>query len=265
MKKCFSPHKRLACLIVSQIFTFFAYAQDTGFDEWNNKDEAENYTARHECSFVQAGDKFYLMGGRENPKTIDVYDYTTNTWRQITDSPPVEFNHFQATEYKGFIWVIGAFKSNAYPNEAPADYIWAFDPVNEEWIQGPEIPENRKRGSAGLVLYNDKFYIAGGNTIGHSGGYVNWFDVYDPATGTWTPLADAPRARDHFHSAVIGDKMYLAGGRLSGGEGGVFGPTIPEVDVYDFLTGTWNTLPADQNIPTPRGAATVASFNDKLV
>ncbi|MGB7395118.1 MAG: kelch repeat-containing protein, partial [Pricia sp.] len=236
---------------------------------WNDKDENENYTARHECSLVQAGGKFYLMGGRENTKTIDVYDYTTDTWTQIVDSPPVDFNHFQATEYQGLIWVIGAFTDNVFPNEQPAEYVWAFDPANEEWIQGPEIPAERRRGSAGLVVYNDKFYISGGNTIGHNGGYVSWFDEYDPATGTWTPLMDAPRPRDHFHAAVIGDKMYLAGGRLSGSPDPniveTFKPVIPEVDVYDFTSGTWSTLPSDQNIPTPRAAASVASLNGKLL
>ncbi len=233
--------------------------------QWTDKNENENYTPRHECSLVQAGDKFYLMGGRENGKTIDVYDYKTDTWTQIVDSPPLEFNHFQATEYEGLIWVIGAFTDNGYPNEQPAEYVWAFDPANKEWIQGPEIPENRRRGSAGLVIHNGKFYISGGNTIGHNGGYVNWFDEYDPATGTWTPLADAPHARDHFHAAVIDDKMYLAGGRLSGSGGGVFNPTVPEVDVYDFTNGSWSTLPVAQNIPTPRAAAAVANLNGKLL
>ncbi len=232
---------------------------------WTNKDEAENYTARHECSFVQAGDKFYLMGGRENAQTIDVYDYTTNTWTQIPESPPVEFNHFQATEYKGLIWVIGAFKTNAYPNEEPSEYVWAFDPVKTEWIQGPEIPVNRRRGSAGVVIHDNKFYISGGNIMGHNGGYVPYLDEYDPSTGVWTPLADAPRARDHFHAGVIGDKMYLAGGRLSGGDEGVFKPTIAEIDVYDFTTDTWSTLPAAQNIPTPRGGATTVNFRNKLI
>jgi hypothetical protein len=31
-------------------------------DVWIDKAEDESYTARHECSFVQAGDKFYLFG-----------------------------------------------------------------------------------------------------------------------------------------------------------------------------------------------------------
>ncbi len=232
---------------------------------WADKNESENYTARHECSFVQAGSKFYLMGGRENAKTLDIYNYATNSWTALTNSAPVEFNHYQATEYQGLIWVIGAFKDNLFPNEAPEEYVWAFDPATQQWIKGPEIPSARRRGSSGLAVYNDKFYIVGGNTIGHNGGYVNWFDAYDPATGTWTTLANAPRARDHFHVAVIGNKLYAAGGRLSGGTGGTFKPVIPQVDVYDFNTKNWSTLPAVGNLPTPRAAAAVVNYNGKLL
>lgn len=232
--------------------------------QWADQTDDENYTARHEASFVQAGDKFYLFGGRENSQDLDVYDYQTKTWSTIPASAPKEFNHFQATEYQGLIWVIGAFQTNNFPDELPADFIWTYNPATDIWIQGPEIPDSRKRGSSGLVMYNDKFYVIGGNTIGHNGGYIPWFDEFDPATGTWTPLADAPRARDHFHAAVIGDKLYLAGGRLSGGDGGTFAPLIPEVDVYDFTTGTWTTLPAGQNLPTPRGAASVGVFQNEL-
>lgn len=232
---------------------------------WTDKNENLNYTARHENSFVQAGDKFYLMGGRENAQTIDIYDYGTDTWTSLSNSAPFEFNHFQATEYKGLIWIIGSFKTNAFPNEIPAEFIWMFDPASQEWIQGPEIPTNRRRGSSGLVVYQDKFYVVAGNTDGHDGGYVPWFDVYDPSTGTWTALTDAPRARDHFSAVIIGDKLYVAGGRLSGGAGGVWAPTIAEVDVYDFTTGSWSTLPSGQNIPTPRGGAATVNFNNKLV
>src|SRR5690606_38148818 len=128
---------------------------------WTEKDEDLNYTARHESSSVQAGTKFYLMGGRENSRTIDVYDYTSNSWTALGNSAPETFNHFQATEYQGLIWVIGAFKTNNFPTEVPADYIYIFDPAKEEWIQGPEIPESRRRGSAGLVVHNEKFYIVG--------------------------------------------------------------------------------------------------------
>ena len=232
---------------------------------WTDKDENENYTGRHENSFVQAGDKFYLMGGRENSRTVDIYDYASDSWTSLVDSAPFEFNHFQAIEYQGLIWVIGAFSTNAFPNEVPANHIWMFNPATQDWIQGPQIPTNRRRGSSGLVVYNDKFYVIGGNTDGHDGGFVAHFDEFDPATGIWTPLTDAPRARDHFTAAVIGDKLYAAGGRLSGGNQGVWKPVIAEVDVYDFTSNTWSTLPIGQNLPTPRGGASTVNFNNKLI
>lgn len=228
---------------------------------WVDKDENENYVARHECSFVQAGKTFIMFGGRESAQQLDIYDYASNTWSQ-GNSAPVEFNHFQATEYQGVVWVIGAFEDNGYPNESPASHIYMYNPGSNDWIQGIEIPQERRRGGAGLVVHNDKFYILGGNTIGHNGGYVSWFDTYDPASGEWTILSDAPHARDHFHATLVGDKLYAIGGRLSGGDGGVFAPLVAEVDVYDFNSGSWSTL--NTNIPTPRAAPGIATFDNKI-
>ncbi|MCL6260423.1 Ig-like domain-containing protein, partial [Aquiflexum sp. TKW24L] len=237
------------------------------FDSWTPANENQNYTARHENSFVQAGESFYVMGGRENANTIDIYNYKENTWRALSNVAPLAFNHFQAIEYKGLIWVIGAFETNNFPNETPATHIWIFDPVKEQYMQGPEIPLERRRGSAGLVLHNNKFYIIGGNKLGHSGGFVPFFDQFDPATGVWTVLQDAPRSRDHFSAAMIGNKIYVASGRLSGYTDGVFtfGPVIPEVDVFDFDTNSWSTLPSAMNIPTPRAGAVVVNIGNKLL
>ena len=233
---------------------------------WIDMDEAQNYTPRHEASFVQAGDKFYLFGGRENARRIDVYDFNTNSWSWNRDAlAPVEFNHFQATEYEGLIWVVGAFRTNSFPNETPAGSVYVYDPANSSWMRGPDIPNDRRRGSTGLVVYEDKFYVVGGNTIGHNGGFVNWFDEYDPQTGTWTALSDAPHDRDHFHATVADDKLYSIGGRLSGGSGGTFAPLIAEVDVYDFATNRWETLPPESNLPTPRAAAAVANFDGRIM
>ncbi|NHE57394.1 malectin domain-containing carbohydrate-binding protein [Cyclobacterium plantarum] len=233
--------------------------------KWTLKEESTDYSGRHENSFVQAGDKFYLMGGRESSRTIDIYDYAKDEWRSLSNINPHSFNHFQALAYNGLIWVVGAFQTNDFPNEIPASHIWMFDPVNEEWIQGPEIPEERRRGSAGLVEHRGKFYLVGGNTQGHDGGYVSYFDSFDPETGEWTVLADAPRARDHFFATKLGSRMYVISGRQSGGPEGTFAPVLPEVDVYDFNSQTWSTLPAGLNLPTPRAGAIVNNYLDKLI
>lgn len=42
-----------------------------------------------------------------------------------------------------------------------------------------------------------------------------WFDQYDPVTGKWTVLPDAPHARDHAQAAIVDDKLYMLAGRRS--------------------------------------------------
>lgn len=232
-------------------------------DQWIDKNENENYTPRHECSFVQAGDKFIMFGGRESAQKLENYDFKNNTWSVSKNKAPKQFNHFQATFYKGFVWVIGAFKTNKFPKEMPEENIWLYFPPTDTWIKGPEIPKNRRRGGAGLVVFNNKFYLIGGNTIGHNGGYVNWFDEYDPEKNTWTVLENASQARDHFSAAVYNNKLYAAAGRHSGGEGGVFAPLVSIVDVYDFNTKKWSIL--NQDLPTPRAAPSISVFNDELL
>ncbi|MEO0468610.1 MAG: malectin domain-containing carbohydrate-binding protein [Bacteroidota bacterium] len=231
---------------------------------WTSISNATEHIPRHENSLVQAGDRFYLFGGRESPRTLEVYDYTTNTWSTAA-SAPKDFNHFQATTWQGLIWVVCAFEDNGFPNETPESNIHMYDPAADVWIEGPEIPVARRRGGAGTVVYQDKFYVVGGNTIGHNGGYVSWFDVYDPIANTWTSLADAPHERDHFHAVVQGDKLYVIGGRQSGGPGGTFAPLIPQVDVYDFTSGSWSTLSTSADLPTPRAASGTVSFEGEIV
>jgi len=231
---------------------------------WIDKDENENYIARHECSFVQAGTKFYMFGGREFARRLDTYDFANNAWSTSAVAPK-EFNHFQATEYEGLIWVIAAFKHNGFPTEAPAESIWVYDPANDVWMEGPEIPVNRRRGGGGLVVYQGRFYISGGNKIGHKSGYVAWLDEYDPHTNSWTILADAPHQRDHFHAAVVSDKMYAVGGRRTAHPNALFSDTVPEVDVYDFGTGEWLSSNVPDDLPIPRAGAATAVFDGRIM
>lgn len=68
-------------------------------------------------------------------------------------------------------------------------------------------------------------------------------------------------ARDHFHAAVLNDKLYVVGGRDSTAQD-FFTAYVPEVDVYDFSTGTWSTLP---DFTRPRGGTATTVFNGTVV
>jgi hypothetical protein len=236
-------------------------SQVSGNWTFQNTSDGSTCTSRHENSFVECGDRFYLVGGRGN-KPVQAYDPIGKTWKNKV-STPFEMNHMQAVSLNGLIYVVAAF-TGPYPDETPIPDIWIFDPAGNKWYKGPSIPENRRRGSAGVVVRNNKIYIAGGIINGHQDGWVKWFDEFDPSTGAWKVLPDAPRTRDHFHAGLVNNKMYLAGGRRTSGiDGHVFNYTVSEVDVYDFSSGTWSTISG--TIPTPRAGCTAVTTDDELI
>jgi outer membrane protein assembly factor BamB len=224
---------------------------------------AAQITMRHEHGYVKAGSKFYLLGGRGiNP--VDIFDPATGAWTKGASSP-VEMHHFQAVVFENDIYVVGAM-GGAFPKEPPLANIYIYNPANDAWRTGPAIPAGRRRGGAGAVLHNGEIYVVAGITNGHYDGHVAWVDAFNPRTGQWRQLPDAPRARDHFHAGIIDGKIYAAAGRRSSAATNqTFQLTVAEVDVFDLATNRWSTLPPAGNIPTPRAGAGAVVMDGRLI
>lgn len=222
-------------------------------------------TGRHETSLVECGGRFYMIGGRESQK-IDRFDPETKTWTRMGVTTPL-IHHFQPVVWDKKIYMVGAM-TGGYPTEPPMQRVQIYDPETDTWTEGDLIPVTRRRGSAGTVVYQNKIYMACGITLGHTSGTNNWFDEYDPATGIWTELPDAPHIRDHFHAVVLNDKLYCIGGRNTSVHtpnfSSFFGAVEQAVDVYDFKTGTWSTLEGG-HLPVGSAAGGVAVLNGLIV
>lgn len=216
---------------------------------------------RHEAAMVTLNDRLYLIGGRK-VKPVDEYNPKTKQWTALA-KPPLEMHHFQAVVVGERIAIIGAF-TGKYPRETPVPNIWFFDPVQNVWEMGPEIPQERRRGSAGVVKDGDDIYIVCGIVDGHWADYVPWLDHWNSRTGEWTVLPDAPRPRDHFHAAMIDGKIVAAGGRTSSAATKqVFNLTIPEVDAFNVNTQQWVTL--REPLPTQRAGTMAVAYDDTLL
>lgn len=246
-------------LLLVCFFVTGAFAQYENYT-WKILETNGNYIPREECDFVLIKDKFYLIGGR-GINDVNIFDPETNTWTSGA-KPPVELNHFQAVVYKDEIYLLGAM-TGRYPHEQPVANIYIYSPKTDTWRIGDEIPADRRRGSGGVVVYKDKFYMVTGILDGHWTGNVTWFDEYDPKTGKWTKLADAPLARDHVRAAVIKDKLYLIGGMQSNTmERKGLANLIDGVDVYDFKKRQWST--ASAKLPTLRAGNTLIAIKNEL-
>lgn len=234
-------------------------AAQCGCWEFQGSSDGSQPTGRHEAAYVEFGGQFYLLGGR-GWRPVERFDPVAETWTDL-GFPPLKMHHFQPVVWGDRIWVLGAFEGD-FPNETPIPFIWIYDPALNTWTQGPAMPPARNRGSAAAVVYDDAIYLVGGNTLGHNGGAVPWLDRYDPATDTWTVLPNAPHARDHFTTAVVGNKLVAAGGRQTT-QPNPFVGTIGPADVYDLTAGTWTTAP--EPIPTQRAGTMTVARGEHLI
>ena len=254
-----------ALIAASVVFAQMLYADrvDTQIPwEAVNTVGGNEATARHEASAVAVGDRLFLMGGRGN-RPVEMFDSVTGNWQDL-GTAPVDLHHFQPVAIGTDIYALGSLVGGGFPQEASTADIYIFDTVTFTWTIDGQVPAARQRGAAAAVVRDGNIYLLGGNTLGHNGGAVPWLDKYEPTTGEWEVLADAPNARDHFAAAVISDKLVAAGGRQSthGSPEGVFANTISATDVYDFSTDIWT---AGANIPTVRAGTMIGSTGTELL
>jgi N-acetylneuraminic acid mutarotase len=236
-------------------------AGQPGAAQWKPIAAQGDLEARHESSAALLGNRMYVLGGR-GERAMQYLDLGTSTWHPAA-SPPLEVHHAQAVAHAGKLYIISGF-TGGFPDEQALTHALVYDPAPDTWSQGTEIPAERRRGAAGVAVIDGVAYVVGGNTQGHNAGYVAWLDALDLADGTWTRLADAPHARDHFHAAVVGGRIYVAGGRQSShNTGEAFSKTVSPVDIYDPSQRRW--INSDIHLPTARAGSTSVEWNGKLV
>lgn len=238
---------------------------------WQTINSTTSYDNRDEHGYVEIFGKFYLIGGayQGTPK-VQVYDPVANSWAD-KGTVPQDFHHFQTVVYDSVAWIVSSWKGG-YTAEQNLTHVFTYNPIGDAWTQKMAIPLSRQRGSAGVVLSDDKFYIVGGNSGGHGpqGDVKPWVDVFDPnannGLGSWDTLAPMPIGRDHFQAVVKDGKIYAIGGRDSGAPGNFFNTIREQIDIYDIATNTWTTLPASVNLPTLRaGTSNLVMDNDIYV
>lgn len=250
-------------LLFGTVSSLRADSPDSKRPTWQTIETNGKPTARHEAALVGFENKLYLLGGRRiNP--VDVYDPATNVWTEKSETP-LELHHFQGVVVGDAIYLMGAM-TGPYPRETPLEKVVVYHPSEDQFDFVHSIPESRRRGGAGAVYHDGWVYLIGGITNGHVDGCRRWFDRYDPKTGVWEILSDAPHERDHFQAAIIGNRLYAAGGRVtSKRDNAVFSQTISKIDVYDFDTGLWLSSDKCPDLPTERAGNSVIAIDGKLV
>ena len=245
------------------LFSFLLASCATEEWQWELIETQGKPTARHEAAFVAYEDKLYLLGGR-GVKPVERYDPKINRWESLSKTP-IEIHHFQPVVYKDAIYLVGAM-TGGWPNEVGLDRVLVYYPKEDRFEYTHTIPAHRRRGGAGAVLHNNKIYLVGGITNGHNNGYRAWTDEYNPETGEWRVLPDAPHARDHFQAVTANNKLYaFAGRRSSTATDEPINLVVEHGSVFDFETETWELVSDELKLPTLRAGTFAFTWNDEVI
>jgi N-acetylneuraminic acid mutarotase len=202
--------------------------------------KAPTLSARQEVAYTNVNNRLYLAGGGT---AHQYYDPAANEWHTVAPLPD-DLDHIQSVAVGDKIYYVGGLAGWPMPHVGT---VYVYDTTTNTFSTGTPMPADRARGAGGVAVHAGKIYYAGGL---HDGTAVAWFDEYDPATGTWTSLPDMPRARDHFHAAVVNGTFYAIGGRQSS-SANCCSATTAANDSFSFTANSWST--ANAPLPTQRG------------
>jgi N-acetylneuraminic acid mutarotase/glucose/arabinose dehydrogenase len=203
---------------------------------------------------VALNGKLYAFGGSTQPfagsvTNAAVFDPTTNSWTPLAPMP-VARGGATAKAIGSFIYVVGGMDGGA-----SLGTMSVYNTTTGTWAAGPSM--GTRRDNPGSAVLNGKLYVFGGRTRNADGstlnGTLNTVEMFDPATGTWTPRAAMPTGR---RTMVVGTLNGRA--QVMGGEATTSGGTFKQNEEYDPITDTWTTL---RSMPTPRHGAVAGTIN----
>jgi hypothetical protein len=166
-----------------------------------------------------------------DPITVTIADPNgadqIGAWSNIIDLPFVAVHTTLMSNGKILVW-------DAWESGTTTAHVW--DPVTNEITNA--FIQSQIFCAAQSYLPNGKILVTGG----HDGGQTGIVDasIFDPATNTWTRIADMQLPRWYPASVELGDgRVVVVGGEIAAG----LYADYPEV--YNPYTNTWQTLAAN--------------------
>ncbi|MGH8774505.1 MAG: Kelch repeat-containing protein [Jiangellaceae bacterium] len=208
------------------------------------------------------GDAVYVFGGYRGRLTdvrSEVFRLDDGAWQEMAPMPEGRAAG-TAIAADGTVYVAGGMTPHGDgPGTHLAEEMLVYDAAADDWSTAPGPPTPREHlggaGSGGLV------YTVGGRRPSDREPYENQgaFEMYDPATGQWSALADLPTPRGGLSAAATCSGHIVAVGGENLEDGGA--STFAEVEAFDPGAGTWQALPP---MPIRRHGLGVATVDTVL-
>ena len=217
-----------------------AHVCDAGSAGFENTGSLAQERAYHTATLLP-NDKVLVTGGDRDGAgntlaSAELYDVASRTWTVTGNLIKDRADHTATLLPNGKVLVAGG--RTFFYDLASAEI---YDPANGTWTTTGSLNTPRRSHTATL-LPNGKVLVAGG--VREDNGYmvysINSAEIYDPATGIWTPTGSLATERgDHTATLLSNGKVLVTGGRPSfSGAGNL---PITSTELYDPASGTWTS------------------------
>jgi N-acetylneuraminic acid mutarotase len=196
-----------------------------------------------------AGGKLYVVGGYAQGIGLprrDAFVFDGTRWTRLATMPDGRAAAGAAIA-GGKLYVVGGISLGAGDLAREA---LVLDLTTGSWssVPGPTPREHLAAASANGLVYA----LAG--RLGDLSSNLDTFEVFAPATGSWTKLAPVPYRRGGTGAALSRGMIVSIGGEEEGG-------TIGSVYGYDLAAQRWRKLPS---LPTPRHGLGVVALKNRV-
>ncbi|WP_406423507.1 carboxypeptidase regulatory-like domain-containing protein [Streptomyces sp. NBC_00842] len=218
-----------------------AYVYDPVAQAWS---ALPNLSVAREAPQAAAyGGKLYVFGGWDThgqplAKT-EIYDPATGAWSTGADMPK-PYAGGAVTVLNGKIYIVGGCSAGS---ECGKKDVQVYNPAANSWSSGAAYPEPTSWLGCGAIA--DKLYCAGGFGVGGAHAYS-----YDPASATWTRVADLPIDLWGMGYSVSAGKLLVSGGVTNRST-----TLTNQGFAYDPGSDTWAALPNSNNAVFRGGSA----------
>src|SRR5919202_951469 len=205
---------------------------------WDAAAPLHDYRSSHTATTLADGRVLVASVG-----SSEVYDPATGAWSEPAPMVVSRNVHTATLLPGGQVLVTGAFAAFRYARPGTPNEIGRtterYDPATGRWTQAAPMQTPRAFHTA-TPLRDGRVLVAGGDIVG---GRVpetpSTAEIFDPATGAWTPVAPRVVARVGHAAALLPDgRVLVSGGGGPAGDGRWEFATAT-AELFDPGTGRW--------------------------